>query len=1430
MKKRILCIFMALVMIVALMPERAWAGGPSIPYIDWDDEKKELVNKTCTGAELSSENTQPVNMEVKVDANGVTYKQIHSVVKLAGDTTGNSSKFFIVKEDLTLQERMYIEGDVTLILCDGATLNVPGISVPKESTLRICGQADGTGKLISTAKGGSSDDPGTGSGIGGFNTSHNMLPFPSCGTIIINGGIVEAYASTSGAGIGSTTDAVGENSYCGDITINGGSVYAKGYVGTPGIGCGDNNKTGSLTINGGTVVAEAGTGCDAGINGFDKINIAPELQIKAGPNSGAAEFVNRNAYITDSAGRYVRIGIVPHEHNDISFKAWPETGILPSAAGNYYLTEDVTLSATWTVPKGTEASPAVTNLCLNGHVIKVSEESVADSRCGLNVIKVPEYAELNIYDNEDKSEHYFNVGTDGLWTLTAEKTDTTKTVAGGIITGGSYNEQYGYDRGGGIYVNGGTLNLYGGSIVGNASVSQSIEYGGGGVYLNGGNFNMYDGSVEGNKVASWGGGVFMKSGYFCMSGGRIANNNAIGASGGGVRVYGGTFEMKDGEISDNSATSMSLGNGSGVSVKSDGNGKFIMTGGTITGNVSDSKCNAVELNDNVFIGGTAKIIDNVDIDGNPANVTLNGSTRFNIGTGTGEGKNGVAVPEEGMCIHLGLNKNVYALPVAITTNGTADDAKYFVPDNASGHEVVFKIDHLELGKKDTPVDIPTANTGLVYDGFVKTGVYGGLGYYLTYESAIDAGTYTAVATLANGYIWSDGTKDAKQIEWSVAKAMVIAPTIAGKMYTGTTLVADVNPDDKYEVTKNEGGIEVGSYDVVITLKDSVNYKWLDSAEAARTLKFEITAKPEYSVTGYSDEFGNGVTANVQTAPSEEKVALTVTPADEYLFKSLNVTTVSGERVEVASDNTFTMPAEAVVVNAVFEKEIKKYTVSFSMNGQGAQVDSQIVIKGQTATRPATPAAVDYTFNGWFADDSLTTAFDFATPITADTTVYAKWAKNQAPAPTPDPDPTPGPTPAPTPDVPAVTDTYSVPVKGENTVKVEAKLRDGNADVKEITLKDIDKIFSEASEEEGKPVTVDLSGAKQEINSVTLTKKSFENIAGAVADESNPADSLEVKFTDADMILDSRAVEAVNEQAKGDKISLIVEEGKDIELNRAQQKAIENENVVTVVDVRILSNGKEIHDFNGGIIKIEINFDSKKMSDLKHFFAKYVAENGKTEDVETTNDGRYIIFKTGHLSDYVIVYDESRENGTGAEAAKAVKAPYIKLSKTIGLGNTFSMAVTNVADDANVKYSSSDRSVATVDGNGVITAVGIGRCTVKGVIKQHGTTYKFAVAVTVKDTGKGNRSIKADECLTPNSLTPLFNVYKAVNTARPFKLNIKRLAEDAVVTFTSEDETVAEVSKDGVITGLKKGYTGISVYVKQNGQTLQYRVFVRVSDK
>lgn len=53
-----------------------------------------------------------------------------------------------------------------------------------------------------------------------------------------------------------------------------------------------------------------------------------------------------------------------HKHNDVTFTPWTATDSLPTAAGNYYLTDNVTLSRTWTVPSGT------TSICLNGKTIR----------------------------------------------------------------------------------------------------------------------------------------------------------------------------------------------------------------------------------------------------------------------------------------------------------------------------------------------------------------------------------------------------------------------------------------------------------------------------------------------------------------------------------------------------------------------------------------------------------------------------------------------------------------------------------------------------------------------------------------------------------------------------------------------------------------------------------------------------------------------------------------------------------------------------------------------------------------------------------------------------------------------------------------------------------------------------------------------------
>lgn len=65
-----------------------------------------------------------------------------------------------------------------------------------------------------------------------------------------------------------------------------------------------------------------------------------------------------------------------------------------------------------------------------------------------------------------------------------------------------------------------------------------------------------------------------------------------------------------------------------------------------------------------------------------------------------------------------------------------------------------------------------------------------------------------------------------------------------------------------------------------------------------------------------------------------------------------------------------------------------FTVTFNSDG-GSEVPAQKVVKGMPCTEPTDPTKEDYTFTGWYKGTS-TTAFDFSTAITANTTLKAKW--------------------------------------------------------------------------------------------------------------------------------------------------------------------------------------------------------------------------------------------------------------------------------------------------------------------------------------------------------------------------------------------------------------------------------------------------------
>ena len=73
--------------------------------------------------------------------------------------------------------------------------------------------------------------------------------------------------------------------------------------------------------------------------------------------------------------------------------------------------------------------------------------------------------------------------------------------------------------------------------------------------------------------------------------------------------------------------------------------------------------------------------------------------------------------------------------------------------------------------------------------------------------------------------------------------------------------------------------------------------------------------------------------------------------------------------------------------------VQAYTLSFQTNG-GSTLDPITLEVGEAITLPEDPTKEGHTFDGWFTDESLATAFSLTTMPNNDVTLYAKWLVNQ----------------------------------------------------------------------------------------------------------------------------------------------------------------------------------------------------------------------------------------------------------------------------------------------------------------------------------------------------------------------------------------------------------------------------------------------------
>lgn len=74
-----------------------------------------------------------------------------------------------------------------------------------------------------------------------------------------------------------------------------------------------------------------------------------------------------------------------------------------------------------------------------------------------------------------------------------------------------------------------------------------------------------------------------------------------------------------------------------------------------------------------------------------------------------------------------------------------------------------------------------------------------------------------------------------------------------------------------------------------------------------------------------------------------------------------------------------------------------HRVKFDTQG-GSSINDQTPASGSAVAKPADPTREGYTFAGWYTDAACTKAYDFATAVTSDLTLYAKWTKNEASSP------------------------------------------------------------------------------------------------------------------------------------------------------------------------------------------------------------------------------------------------------------------------------------------------------------------------------------------------------------------------------------------------------------------------------------------------
>lgn len=141
--------------------------------------------------------------------------------------------------------------------------------------------------------------------------------------------------------------------------------------------------------------------------------------------------------------------------------------------------------------------------------------------------------------------------------------------------------------------------------------------------------------------------------------------------------------------------------------------------------------------------------------------------------------------------------------------------------------------------------------------------------------------------------------------------------------------------------------------------------------------------------------------------------------------------------------------------------------------------------------------------------------------------------------------------------------------------------------------------------------------------------------------------------------------------------------------------------------------------------------------------------------------------------------------------------------TLRVGESTQLTVTGT--DAAAVWSSKDPTVAVVGSSGLVTAINPGTTTITATVG--GKTLESVARVKSADSASGTNTDVSNAALNNTDFT--------ASVGESVKLKVT--GTDAAVTWSIDDSSVASISADGVVKGIKSGKT--KAYAKVGSKTL-----------